>query len=247
MKLKALVFIIFSVVIIGYGATKYFPYKFNVFAADLTVIKSNATPSIESDLNEKGLILGSPIFIRIFKESSELEVWIKRDKQFTLFKTYPICAYSGELGPKLKEGDGQSPEGFYFVKPSHMNPNSNFHLSFNLGFPNTYDRMHGRTGSFLMVHGNCVSIGCYAMTDKGIEEIYLIADAALQNRQPFFRVHSFPFRMTKSNMEQHRSNKWYPFWQNLKQGYDFFENKKIPPNVDVEGKHYIFSDDVENR
>ena len=198
------------------------------------------TPDLKQQLQQKGLMLGNPIFIRIFKAESELEVWVQKDKTFALFKTYPICKYSGELGPKLKEGDKQAPEGFYFVPPKQMNPNSDFHLAFNIGFPNKYDRAHDRTGSFIMVHGACSSIGCYAMTDPFIEEIYLLAQEAFNKDQDFFRVHAFPFRMTEANMNKYKTHKWIEFWQNLKDGYDYFETKRIPPNVEVENKQYIF-------
>jgi murein L,D-transpeptidase YafK len=198
-------------------------------------------PNLESEFEEENLNYGSPIFIRIFKNSMEFEVWIKSDNKFRLFKTYEICTYgSGTLGPKLRQGDGQAPEGFYFVTPGRLNPVSNFHLSFNLGYPNKYDRIHMRTGGDLMVHGNCVSIGCYAMTNAGIEEIYAIADAAFQREQSFFRVHIFPFRMNKANMEKYKESEWIDFWTNLKEGYDFFEKNKIPPNVEVVDKKYTF-------
>ena len=199
-------------------------------------------PVVERELRAKGLRIGSPLFIRIFKESGELEVWIEKNARFHLFRTYEICTFSGGLGPKLRRGDLQSPEGFYFVNPGRMNPFSQFHLSFNLGYPNAYDRHHGRTGSALMVHGNCVSIGCYAMTDAGIEEIYTIADAALRNGQRFFRVHVFPFRMTSENMGNHGDSRWHRFWENLKEGYDFFERSGRPPNVEVRTGRYIFED-----
>ena len=198
-------------------------------------------PSLRCEFEEKKLQHGSPIFIRIFKESKELEVWVKKDDKFNLFKTYEICTYgSGTLGPKTRQGDGQAPEGFYFVTPQRLNPVSNFHLSFNIGYPNKYDRIHDRTGGALMVHGSCVSIGCYAMTNDGIEEIYAIADAAFRNGQRFFRVHIFPFEMNKENMEKHKESKWAEFWNNLKEGYDFFENNKTPPNVEVSNRKYIF-------
>ena len=196
---------------------------------------------METALHAKGLRWGAPVFIRIFKEEKELELWVDNGKVFKHFKTWPICKYSGALGPKLKEGDGQAPEGFYFVPRSRMNPRSRFHLSFNLGYPNTYDRAHKRTGSALMVHGNCVSIGCYAMTDAGIEEIYSLCDAALMNGQRFFRVHAFPFRMTEVNMKRHGASKWINEWENVKGGYDWFEKVKRPPNVTVRGKQYLFS------
>ena len=192
-------------------------------------------------LSEKGLELGSPIFIRIFKQESELEVWVEQGERFRLFRTYPICTWSGKLGPKLKQGDGQAPEGFYFVTPGRMNPRSRYHLSFNLGYPNAYDRAHGRTGDFLMVHGDCVSIGCYAMTDPVIEEIWTLAMAAFDGGQPYFRVHAFPFRMGDAALAGQREHRWYPFWQNLKTGYDWFERQGTPPDVTVEGRSYRFS------
>jgi len=178
--------------------------------------------------------------MRIFKKSGELEVWVKNSKQFKLFKTYKLCRFSGSLGPKMRTDDRQSPEGFYYVRPGQLNPSSQFHMSFNIGYPNSYDRAHGRTGSALMVHGGCVSIGCYAMTDEKIEEIYTIADAAFRGGQSFFRVHIFPFRMNKQNMEQHKRSKWHRFWKNLKKGYDIFEDEKIPPDVMVKNKRYVF-------
>ena len=199
-------------------------------------------PSLIQDLTDKGLAYGAPIFIRIFKEEKELEVWLKRGQEFKLFRTYDIVAMSGDLGPKLREGDRQCPEGFYFVTPSGMNPNSRFHLSFNLGYPNAYDRVHKRTGSALMVHGNRVSIGCFAMTDEKIEEIYALADAALRNGQKFFRVHCFPFRMTKGKMEKHGKSEWASFWENLQTGYNFFERRKLPPNVLVKNVEYTFEE-----
>jgi len=199
-------------------------------------------PILERELVKKNLQIGSPIFIRIFKEEMVLEVWLISEGNFKLFKMYPICTYgSGGLGPKMKQGDGKAPEGFYFVTPRNLNPVSDYHLSFNLGYPNSYDKYHGRTGSALMVHGSCVSIGCYAMTDSGIKEIYALTDLAFRHGQPFFRVHVFPFRMSKENLDKHKTSEWYEFWTNLKEGYDFFEyNGKIPPNVEVCRGKYVF-------
>jgi murein L,D-transpeptidase YafK len=198
-------------------------------------------PELKKEFENKKIQYGSPIFIRIFKEPKELEIWVKTENQFSLFKTYEICTYgSGTLGPKIRQSDGQAPEGFYFVTPQRLNPLSDFHLSFNIGYPNKYDRIHKRTGGNLMVHGSCVSIGCYAMTDSGIEEIFAIADAAFRNGQKFFRVHIFPFRMNSENMGKNKHSEWIEFWNNLKEGYDFFEKHKIPPNVEVRNKKYIF-------
>ncbi|HEX6898711.1 MAG TPA: murein L,D-transpeptidase family protein [Thermoanaerobaculia bacterium] len=192
-------------------------------------------------LSREGLQLGAPVFLRIFKEEGILEVWLQKRGKFKLFKSYPICYFSGNLGPKLREGDGQSPEGFYSVPPAALNPNSRFHLAFNLGYPNAFDRAHDRTGSFLMVHGDCVSIGCYAMTDPGIEEIYTLVEAALRNGQESFQVHSFPFRMTKKNLARHRSSEWWDFWSNLQEGYDLFEKERVPPVVRVQDRRYVFN------
>jgi len=199
-------------------------------------------PKLKSELKINNLIYGSEIFIRIFKESKELEVWIKKENKFEQFKVYKICSYgTDELGPKIIQGDGKAPEGFYLVNPKSMNPFSNYHLSFNLGYPNEYDRTHKRTGNALMVHGDCVSIGCYAMTNEGIEEIYLLADKALRSGQSSFKVHIFPFRMSDQNMEKYSKSEWFEFWKNLKEGYDCFEKSHVPPNVYVKNKLYTFS------
>ena len=189
-----------------------------------------------------GTVAEGETFIRIFKAESELELWTRGEGEYeyTLTKTYPICAWSGRLGPKVKQGDRQAPEGFYWVDKSRLNPNSQFHLSFNLGYPNAYDRAHGRTGDFLMVHGNCVSWGCYAMTDDGIEEIYGAIETSLNGGQPFVRVHVFPFRMTEENMAAHAGSEWSDFWANLKEGYDAFEGMGVPPDTIVRDKRYAF-------
>ena len=205
---------------------------------------ARVVPALVTDLQAQSLSYGSPVFIRIFKEERELEVWLRAGDRVQLFRTYSIAAMSGKLGPKLLEGDGQAPEGFYFVPPSHMNPKSRLHLSFNLGYPNAYDRAHGRTGSALMVHGGQASVGCFAMTDPKVEEIYALAEAALRNGQRFFRVHSFPFRMTDGNLARHPASRWQPFWLNLKEGYDFFEDSGLPPDVVVGNMRYSFKDSV---
>ena len=192
---------------------------------------------------EEGLVsllakVGDPVFIRIFKDESLLEVWIRSGTEYEHLKDYAICAYSGHLGPKLQEGDRQAPEGFYKIKKHQLNPNSKFHLSFNLGYPNKYDRAHARTGSFLMVHGNCVSDGCYAMTDDKIEEIYALVERALNKGQKYVQVHAYPFMMTEKNMDLYEGNVWYDFWTNLKEGYDYFEVEKLPARIKVKNKRY---------
>lgn len=200
-------------------------------------------PALEKELGYKALSYGSPIFIRIFKDEKELEMWVKKEGEFVLFRTYAVHTFGSEgLGPKLRQGDGKAPEGFYFVKPENLNPSSRFHLAFNIGYPNAYDRSKNRTGSEIMIHGSTVSIGCYAMTDPFIEEIYALADGAFRNGQSFFRIHIFPFRMTDENLEKHKDSEWYDFWKNLKEGYDkFVEYGNNPPNVQVSGEKYVFN------
>ena len=209
-------------------------------AKRFTAVSEKVTPSLKTAFQEKGLTWGSPIFLRAFKEEEILELWVKKEEQFILFRSYPIAAASGDLGPKQREGDRQVPEGFYFVKPGQMNPQSNYHLAFNIGYPNTFDKAHARTGSFIMVHGSHVSIGCLAMTDAKIEEIYTLAQSAFTGGQPFFRIHLFPFRMTTDNMASHPSSQWGDFWENLQPGYQWFEDKKTPPNVLVKESRYHF-------
>lgn len=196
--------------------------------------------NLDSRLSAHGLKVGDPIFMRIFKREFELELWMKRDGRFHRFATYPICKWSGELGPKLKTGDRQAPEGFYTVDATALNPNSAWHRSFNLGFPNAFDRAHGRTGSFLMVHGGCGSIGCYAMTNPVIDEIWQLVTSALKSGQQRFQVQVFPFRMTERNLGRHENSSLAPFWADLKTGYDLFEASQLPPKVSVCGKRYAF-------
>ena len=190
-------------------------------------------------LAEKGLALGAPVFVRIFKLESELEVWLKKDGRYELFATYPICLWSGRLGPKLQEGDSQAPEGFYSVTKEQLNPNSRWHRSFNLGFPNELDRAHGRTGSFIMVHGGCLSIGCFAMTDPVVDEIWRLVTAALDGGQPSFDVQVFPFRMTERNLKARSGDRWSAFWADLQAGYDAFERTHCRPGHVCDGRYVI--------
>ena len=203
-------------------------------------VSRKVSPALKAAFQEQGLEWGAPIFIRAFKEERTLELWVKKNEKFVHFRSYPIAAASGKLGPKRREGDRQVPEGFYFVKPSQMNPRSNFHLAFNIGYPNSYDKAHGRTGSFIMVHGSDVSIGCLAMTDEKIEEIYTLADAAHQGGQAFFRIHIFPFHLKGPALAQQSAHPEHPFWKNLQTGYQFFEDQQRPPNVTVKNKYYHF-------
>jgi murein L,D-transpeptidase YafK len=196
------------------------------------------------ELTEKQLALGDEAHVRIFKRERLLELWVKASERFVLFKSYPICTYSGVLGPKLQEGDHQAPEGFYRVAHKQLNPLSKHHLAFNLGFPNAFDKELGRTGSFLMVHGGCSSVGCFAMIDPQIDEIYAIVEAALDRGQPEVDVAIFPFRLTEASLRDEAHNAWQPFWQNLKQGSDLFELAGAPPKVATCNGAYVFGDDA---
>ncbi len=199
-------------------------------------------PATLVKMRELKMSASAPILVRLFKQESELEVWKKGpDGKFALLQTYEICKWSGDLGPKVKEGDRQAPEGFYTITPGLMNPNSSYHLAFNLGFPNAYDRSHGRTGSHLMVHGACSSRGCYAMEDKQIQDIYALGREAFKGGQRSFQVQAFPFKMTPENLAKHEGNPNMPFWQMLKEGYDHFEVTRLEPKVDVCGRQYVFN------
>jgi murein L,D-transpeptidase YafK len=184
---------------------------------------------------------GEGTLLRIFKESSELEVW-KRTAGGTYkhFRTYEICAWSGGLGPKVKEGDRQAPEGFYTITPALMNPYSGYYLSFDTGFPNKVDRAHGRTGSNLMIHGDCSSRGCYSITDEAIAELYAVIRESFEGGQSSVQLQIFPFRMTPQNLAKHADSPHIAFWQNIKEGYDRFEIAKAPPDWDVCEKQYVF-------
>src|SRR5215813_8442964 len=217
------------------------------FAAALTPVtclgeNSNRLPTkatkklpleLLSLLRQKKMPIRSPILVRVFKEEAELEVW-KQDTtgRFQILKTYPICRWSGDLGPKLQEGDRQAPEGFYAVTPKLMNPNSNYYLSINVGYPNSFDKASNRDGSLLMVHGDCWSSGCYAMTDEQISDIYSLARDSLLG-QPSFQIQAYPFRLTPANLARHRTSPHMAFWKMLKIGNDHFETTHLEPRVEV--------------
>jgi murein L,D-transpeptidase YafK len=211
----------------------------------LTEVRDRMAAALKAQLATDGFALGNPAFVRIVKEERELELWMKPKgaDEYKIWKKWFIAAMSGRLGPKQKEGDFQAPEGFYSTNAGLLNPASNFHLSFNIGYPNTYDRAHGRTGNFLMVHGNQVSVGCFAMTDPVIEEVYLVVESAIQAGQKEVPVHVFPFRMTEARMLQAETDKseWLPFWRDLRKAWVKFEEKKTVPKVKVDEaqKRYV--------
>jgi murein L,D-transpeptidase YafK len=207
-------------------------------AAD--AVPAFSAKDLEDRLAARGIEPGSPVFIRIFKEEAELELWVEIGKRFELFATYPICNWSGTLGPKLTEGDKQSPEGLYVIGSRQMRQSARWRRSMDLGFPNTFDRGLKRTGSDLLIHGGCTSEGCYAMTDPVIDEIFWLSDAALDEGQKRIQVHAFPFRMTPEKLALHRKDKWFPFWATLKEGYDYFETtRQIPPVAVCERKYLV--------
>jgi murein L,D-transpeptidase YafK len=189
--------------------------------------------NIAERLEARGLPKGAPIYIRIFKEEAALEVWMLSGGRFELFETYPVCKYDGTLGPKLFEGDRQSPEGFYTVAPDQLRWTGRWYRAFDLAFPNPYDADQGRTGSAILIHGGCGSIGCYAMTNAVIDELFELAAEAFDGGQPRFSVHVFPFRMTEANMARHRPEAWASFWRDLRPAYAAFESAHTPPGISV--------------
>lgn len=212
-------------------------------AAALGRLPLPGTPDVSRTaerLAEKGLKSGSPIMIRVFKAESELEVWIEKDERFELFATYPICHWSGTLGPKLSEGDKQAPEGFYTITSRQLRHLGRWPRSLNLGFPNAYDRALKRSGSYILVHGGCSSVGCFAMTNPVMSEIHSLATAAVRGGQRHIPTHVFPFRMTDANMAKNAKSEWIGFWSNLKEGYDSFERTRLAPRISVcESRYHI--------
>jgi murein L,D-transpeptidase YafK len=193
-------------------------------------------------LEEKGMTAGSAVMIRIFKAESELELWLQKEDRFELFAIYPICFWSGRLGPKLREGDRQAPEGFYTVTTRHLHRRGRHPRSLDLGYPNTLDRAYARTGSYILLHGGCRSIGCYAMTNPVMEEIYALSEQALFRGQDSIQVHVFPFRMTDDNMRAFADHQWQGFWGSLKGAHDVFERTRVPPRIGVCDKKYVVSE-----
>ncbi|MBI4699548.1 MAG: L,D-transpeptidase family protein [Deltaproteobacteria bacterium] len=189
------------------------------------------------------------IALRAFKEERVLELWARAsgELRYALVAQYPICALSGGPGPKRRDGDGQVPEGFYFV--DELNPVSRYHLSLRLDYPNAADRVLGDArapGGDIFIHGDCVSSGCIAITDPAVEQLYLIALAARSRAREPIPVHIFPARLTDAALR--RLGETHPiqraFWANLKQGYDSFEERSIPPVVQIDPAtgRYLFSE-----
>jgi murein L,D-transpeptidase YafK len=199
-------------------------------------------------MEQVGTTKDAPILIRTYKKEAELQVWkMRSDGRYVHLKTYPMCRWSGQLGPKTREGDRQAPEGFYSISPGQLNPNSNYYLSFNVGYPNAYDRAWGHSGGAIMVHGACSSAGCFSMTDKQIAEIYAIARSSLYGgQQRAIQMQSYPFKMTAENLAKHRLDPNIGFWKQLKEGSDHFEATGQEPVVAVCGKRYVFNSESAN-
>ena len=199
------------------------------------------TAQLPGDLAAIGARLGAPMLLRVFKLEREVEVWVQPEDQqtFVLFRIFPICFYSGKLGPKVKEGDMQSPEGFYFVGPAQMRAKSQYHRAIDFAFPNDYDAAQGYTGTELLIHGNCVSSGCYAMTDPFVEQLFELGSATAATAAQGFWIHAFPFHMTAEALAGQQDSPWLGFWEQLKAGYDAFETSRVPPHIRVEGGRYV--------
>ncbi|MGE0055851.1 MAG: murein L,D-transpeptidase family protein [Hyphomicrobium sp.] len=197
---------------------------------------------LDERLKQKGVSIRAPILIRIFKAESELEVWKEKQGQMVLFATYPICHWSGMLGPKLREGDKQAPEGFYTITKRQLYHAGRWPRSLLLNYPNIYDQAEARTGSDILIHGGCTSVGCFAMTNPVSDEIHRLTESAIDGGQQDVPIHVFPFRMTEENVKSHPSTAWSGFWANLKEGYDAFELTKRIPHVSVCSSRYTFSE-----
>lgn len=193
-------------------------------------------------MSAKGSSPSAPIVLRAYKKESEIELWKRNSAgRFVHIKTYPVCRWSGRLGPKFKEGDRQTPEGFYSVAKAQMNPNSAYYLSFNIGYPNGFDRALGRTGSAIIVHGICASVGCFAMTNPAASELFAIAREAFAGGQSAFQFQSFPFRMSAANLARYRDDPHADFWRQLKEGSDRFEATGLEPAVTTAAGRYVFT------
>ena len=209
-------------------------------SARAAAIRAKVWPQLQNDLKAAGLRDDQPVYLRMFKLPGIMEVWVKSGKQYKLFKSYLICTYSGGLGTKTRERDGKCPEGYYTITPSQLNPVSTYHLAMNIGYPNAYDQSRGYTGNEIMIHGDCVSIGCYAMTDPKIEEIYTLVYEAFVHGQKAVPVSIYPFKLTNATLDTYSEWSTFRFWENLKPGYDLFEKTHVPPVVSVVNKNYVF-------
>ena len=194
---------------------------------------------LEKAVRDFGVKPNSEIFLRAFKREKRLELWMKKDSIFQLFRAYPICYVPGKLGPKRKQGDSQVPEGVYFIDA--FNPKSNFHLSMRVNYPNESDLHFSdkeKPGGEIYIHGDCVSVGCIPIENANIEEVYLLALDAMTGKQERIPVHIFPCRLDDMNLQNLIDDNFFNtenrrFWENLQPVYKFFEQKRIVPKVEV--------------
>jgi len=203
-------------------------------------VREKVWPRLQKELADKGFRPNSAIYIRIFKEENDLEIWVKSGARYQFFKPYNICYFSGGLGTKTRSGDNKSPEGFYTIEPKQLQPVSHYYLAINVGYPNKLEVLKGYTGDAIMIHGNCASIGCYAMTDSGIEDIYTLVYKAFEGGQKKINVDIFPFRMDSKRMQTYAANPNMPFWKTMKPGYDLFEKTQVPVEAGIKGQNYTF-------
>lgn len=204
-------------------------------------VRTKVWPRLQKELDSRGLKFNYPIYLRVFKETSVLEVWIRSGPQYQFFKSYNVCYFSGGLGTKTKTGDNKSPEGFYTLKPNQLFPFSSYYLAMNIGYPNKLETLKGYTGDAIMMHGHCASIGCYAMGDSGIEEIYTLVYKAFTSGQQQINLDIFPFRMDEKHMNSYKSDPCIAFWKTMKPGYDLFEKNHIPQLASIKNKEYSFA------
>ncbi|AHK20098.1 peptidoglycan meso-diaminopimelic acid protein amidase [Yersinia similis] len=202
---------------------------------------SSASEPVAVSKELKQQLLGSSVYIQIFKEERILELYAKLQGEYRLVQSYPICEFSGGLGPKRREGDFKSPEGFYSINTRHLKPDSQFYRAINIGFPNDYDKSQGYSGKYLMIHGACKSIGCYAMTDAYMDEIFNYVKTAFIFGQEKVDISIYPFRMTEQNMQRHRNSSYSSFWRQLQPGYAYFVKNRMPPPVSVSNGQYVLS------
>lgn len=205
---------------------------------------------VQKKLGELNLNLNNlNILITVFKSEQEMVIYAKdkTEKKYKLLAVYPICASSGELGPKRMQGDGQVPEGFYYIE--RYNPSSSYHLSLGVSYPNKSDQIKSTAsnlGGDIFIHGECVTIGCMPMTNDKIKEIYIYAIQAKNNGQKKIPVYIFPFKFTESNIAKYKNtykdNKTLlDFWDNLKPGYDHFHSnlEELNTTIDKAGDYHF--------
>lgn len=203
-------------------------------------VRAKVWPKLQGELTEKGLNINSSLYLRVFKEESALEIWIRSGREYQFFKSYNICYFSGGLGTKTRSGDGKSPEGFYIITPAQLHPVSSYYLAINIGYPNKLEQLKGYTGDAIMVHGHCASIGCYAMTDDGIAEIYTLVYKNFESGRQKIHLDIFPFRMDRGYLSKYATSSYLPCWKSMQPGYDLFEKNHIPAVAVIRKKAYAF-------